>query len=148
MDMFHEHFRRTWAYLHGACTAGSRPPGVSIREFLSAGLGFLENLEGHHDIEEYYVFPALARRIPEFSSAGVLTAQHGEIHAGMDRMKALLEACRKGERELRLSELKEVMDSFGPALMRHLDQEVRLLEPENLSRYYRVDELGLIPGLS
>ncbi|KAI0455242.1 hypothetical protein F5B21DRAFT_210248 [Xylaria acuta] len=66
MDMFHAHFRSTWETLYTSASGGRRARGLSIRAFINVGLDFVSHLETHHAIEERYVFPDLARRMPEF----------------------------------------------------------------------------------
>lgn len=66
MDLFHAHFRSTWDLLYTSASAGRRAQGLSIRAFVNAGLELVSHLETHHSIEERYVFPVLARRMPEF----------------------------------------------------------------------------------
>ncbi|KAI0103836.1 hypothetical protein GGR51DRAFT_561491 [Nemania sp. FL0031] len=66
MDLFHNHFRSTWNLLYTSASTGRRAQGLSIRAFINAGLEFVSHLETHHTIEERYVFPGLARRMPEF----------------------------------------------------------------------------------
>lgn len=66
MDLFHAHFRSTWDLLYASASAGRRAQGLSIRAFVNVGLELVSHLETHHSIEERYVFPVLARRMPEF----------------------------------------------------------------------------------
>ncbi|KAI1114597.1 hypothetical protein F5Y14DRAFT_165658 [Nemania sp. NC0429] len=66
MDLFHAHFRSTWETLYTSASSGRRAGGLSIRAFINAGLDLVRHLEMHHSIEEQYVFPLLARRMPEF----------------------------------------------------------------------------------
>ncbi|OCK78955.1 hypothetical protein K432DRAFT_300900 [Lepidopterella palustris CBS 459.81] len=145
MDHFHNMFRRTWTTLHTACATDTRPPGMSIRAFLTTGLDFCAHLEAHHGIEEAHVFPVLARKMPAFRRELQLLSQHQEIHTGLEKMRAYLEECRRGERELRLGELKEVLDGFGSVLWTHLDEEVRELGAENMRRFWTVEEMRRMP---
>ncbi|KAI1075486.1 hypothetical protein F5B20DRAFT_585278 [Whalleya microplaca] len=156
MDLFHAHFRHTWNVLWGACVAQKRPARMSPRAFVSEGLGFLSQLETHHSIEETYIFPVLAKRMPEFrvgkgsGSAGngggaELLRQHREIHRGMEGMQEYLRRCRAGEVELELPVLKEKMESWGAVLWRHLDQEVQTLGAENMRKYWTIEEIRRIP---
>lgn len=96
----------------------------------------------HHTIEEQYFFPPLAKRMPVFAENDHLISQHGQIHEGLVRLEEYLNECRKGERELRLPELKEVMDTFGQVLWSHLDDEVRTLGAENMRRYWSKEEIS------
>ena len=70
---------------------------------------------------------------------------HKEIHKGLGKLQAYLEGCRKSERELVLRELKEVMDTFGGVLWRHLDEEVEQLGAENMRKFWTPDEMRRMP---
>lgn len=63
----------------------------------------------------------------------------------MDRLEAYLMDCRSGEKELRLDEMKKVMDSFGKVLWDHLDDEVRTLGAENMRKYWTPEEMRRLP---
>lgn len=77
-----------------------------------------------------------------FEDGEFLKKQHEEIHAGLERTQAYLEACQFGERELRMSELKEIMDSYGTVLWEHLDAEVRTLGADTMRRYWTKEEIS------
>ncbi|KIX04341.1 uncharacterized protein Z518_05209 [Rhinocladiella mackenziei CBS 650.93] len=141
MDAYHNHFRYTWNMLYKTCTSGSRPAGMSIRSFISQGLHFCHGLTMHHTIEEQHVFPDLAERMPAFAPHDHLITQHEQIHEGIEKLEAYLDACRSGERELRMPELKEIMDSFGEVLWAHLDDEVRMLSAENMRKFWSKEEI-------
>ncbi|KAM0536103.1 hypothetical protein ACHAPP_003300 [Verticillium nonalfalfae] len=142
MDSFHNHFRKTWTMLHTAATSNKRPQGMSIRQFLSEGLSFIQHLEAHHSIEENYFFPQLARKMPEFRGGKAeLLRQHREIHKGMEGLQTYLRACRAGEVELQMSVLLEQLDSWGGVLWTHLDQEVKTLGAENMRRYWTLADM-------
>ncbi|SMR61410.1 unnamed protein product [Zymoseptoria tritici ST99CH_3D1] len=145
MDMFHEHFRQTWTTLFTACSTGRRPSGMSIRQFLSLGDSFCRMLEMHHGIEEQHIFPLLARKMPQFQKSHELLTQHVVIHKGLDELDAYLVACKTGERELRLEEMKGVMDGFGTVLWEHMDDEVRALRAENMSQFWTREEMARLP---
>lgn len=98
----------------------------------------------HHDIEETYVFPRLATRMPAFQKNLVLIKQHKQIHAGMDKLGAYLAECRSGARDLRMDELKELMDSWKDVLWMHLDREVEELGAENMRKYWSIKEMKAI----
>ncbi|KAI1489114.1 hypothetical protein F5X96DRAFT_642303 [Biscogniauxia mediterranea] len=195
MEHFHAHFRRSWAVLYDAAKCGGKQPagGMSLKAYVGAGLSFLSQLETHHGIEETYIFPVLARRMPEFralssssspsstssstsssseeknhhhhgseeqaeaeegdskstkpnaAASYELLQQHREIHEGMEGMRSYLRACRAGEVELDLGVLAAQMETWGPVLRRHLDQEVEALGAENMRRYWTVEEIRRIP---
>ncbi|OAA67058.1 hypothetical protein SPI_01634 [Niveomyces insectorum RCEF 264] len=153
MDLF------VWTMIYNACVDRKRPAGMSIREFLNEGLQFVRSLTMHHSIEESYVFPMLAERMPEFQAPGKghnkgtargasgaakaaeLVQQHRAIHVGMDGFEAYLQRCRNKEVELQLSTLKEQMDTWGGVLWKHLDEEVATLGAENMRKYWSLDDM-------
>jgi hemerythrin-like domain-containing protein len=149
MNYFHEHFRHTWDTLYGACETGKRPAGMSLKQFIDEGLQFIRHLTAHHDIEETYVFPLLAAKMPEFkgtrqggnAKAAELLQQHKEIHKGMDDFEAYLKQCRNKEVEFELGVLKTKMDGWRAVLWKHLDQEVQTLGAEN-SKYLPAEAAG------
>ncbi|KAF2631189.1 hypothetical protein BU25DRAFT_428909 [Macroventuria anomochaeta] len=145
MDYFHNHFRETWNVLYGACETGKRSKGMSIRQFIGMGQQFCAQLEMHHGIEERHIFPVLAKKMPAFKKELELLTQHKQIHAGLDKLTKYLDECNSGERELRLSELKEILDGFGKVLWQHLDDEVKELGAENMRKYWSKEEMVRMP---
>ncbi|KAF2188361.1 hypothetical protein K469DRAFT_685075 [Zopfia rhizophila CBS 207.26] len=145
MDYFHNRFRQTWTLISTACENQKRPKGMSIRQFLSTGLEFCHHLTMHHTLEENHLFPILAKKMPAFRKELELLSQHKQIHNGLEKMEEYLEACRIGESELRLSELKEILDGFGEVLWQHLDDEVRQLRAENMRKYWSLEEMRRMP---
>ena len=118
---------------------------MSIRQFLYLGLQFCHQLEMHHGIEEAHIFPVLARKMPAFRKELELLTQHKQIHAGLEKFQAYLESCSSGERELRLDELKDLMDTFGDVLWAHLSDEVEQLGAQHMRKYWTVEEMKSMP---
>ncbi|PGH23699.1 hypothetical protein AJ80_02305 [Polytolypa hystricis UAMH7299] len=145
MDVYHNHFRQSWNTLYSACTANRRPKNLTLPQFLRLGLDFCDKLETHHAIEERYVFPHLARRMPEFKSGVELLGQHRQIHKGLEEFQEYLNECKSGGRELRLREMKGIMDGFREVLWTHLDEEVVLLGAENMRKYWSLEEMRKMP---
>lgn len=98
----------------------------------------------HHTIEERHFFPPLAERMPAFAENDHLITQHEQIHEGIVRLQDYLGQCGGGVRELRMAELKDVMDTFGEVLWAHLDDEVRMLGAENMRRYWTKEEVSAL----
>jgi len=115
---------------------------MSIRQFLALGERFASSLTMHHNIEEAYIFPDLGRKMPLFREKDHLKKQHEAIHEGLDVFEKYLHDCRSGEKELRLDELKKIMDTFGAVLWAHLDDEVRELGAENMRKYWTKEEIN------
>ena len=83
--------------------------------------------------------------MPAFRQELELLSQHKVIHAGMEKMDDYLKACKLGESDFQMGQLKEIMDSWGPTLWEHLDDEVAELSPENMRKYWSADELRKFP---
>ena len=79
--------------------------------------------------------------MPAFRKELELLAQHKEIHQGLEKFQEYLENCQSGEKELRLGEMKRLMDQFGDVLWRHLDEEVKELGAENMRKYWTLEEM-------
>jgi hypothetical protein len=145
MDMFHESFRQTWNQLYNACSSGKRPAGMSIRAFLSTAEQFCHHLTMHHTIEEQHIFPVLARKQPAFRKELELLTHHKMIHEGLEKLEVYLAECKSGEKELRMGEMKVILDGFGAVLWEHLDAEVKELRAENMRKYWTVQEMQRMP---
>jgi len=145
MDYFHNHFRATWKMLYAACSSGRRPANMSLRQFISSAEQFCHQLTMHHTIEEQHIFPILAAKMPAFRKELELLTQHKQIHNGIEKLEEYMEKCRSGEKDLRMEELKEIMDSFGDVLWSHLDDEVKQLSGENMRKYWTLEEMRRMP---
>ncbi|KAJ9622492.1 hypothetical protein H2203_006717 [Taxawa tesnikishii (nom. ined.)] len=104
-----------------------------------------ELIAGHHDIEEAMWFPHLGRKMEGFRPGHFAQMQHKEMHKGLDVMTEYLNSCRAGERDLVRRELRDIMDSFGSVLWNHLDEEVKELGAENMSKYWTKAEMQRMP---
>ena len=118
---------------------------MSIKQFLDHAAEFCSILTLHHNIEEQSFFPMLASRMTVFQHNEIMRSQHREIHAGLDKLETYVAECRAGKRELRLSEMRQIMDSFGGVLWRHLDEEVENLGAENMRKYWALNEMKKFP---
>ena len=72
--------------------------------------------------------------MPAFKKELELLTQHKQIHDGLDKFQAYLAECKFGEKDLRMDELKTLMDDFGGVLFAHLDDEVKQLGAENMRK--------------
>ncbi len=83
--------------------------------------------------------------MPAFQKELELLTQHKEIHTGMDKMEAYLDDCKSGTKDFQMGELKEIMESFGTVLWSHLSDEVEQLSPENMRKYWSLEEVKRLP---
>lgn len=84
------------------------------------------------------MFPALARRMPEFQEGGGAAAAARGGPRGDGRPRGLPAAVPPRGGRLRAG-------TWGGVLWRHLDQEVEALRPENMRRCWSLEELDRIP---
>lgn len=101
----------------------------------------------HHSIEERFIFPLLAARMPEFGTSGILAEQHELIHDGLVKLRGYLNRCeREGEEEaLDRSEVRRFMEAFEQLLWEHLNGEVAVLAGENMRRFWSLEEVRRFP---
>ena len=83
--------------------------------------------------------------MPAFRKELELLSQHKEIHAGVIRLQQYLTEVKTSQRDFRLEELREILDSFGTVLWEHLDDEVKQLSAENMSKYWTIEEVTRLP---
>ncbi|SCZ89666.1 BZ3500_MvSof-1268-A1-R1_Chr9g10538 [Microbotryum saponariae] len=164
MSMFHTHFRQTFArvwqmsekvspdelqdfldcaeeFVRSLLFLGD--PAGSTAIFISVLSVQVHHLEGHHGIEERYIFPVLAKKMPEFRVS--LLSDRGMIHAGMDRYQDYIRAARATPTAFSPEKLREIMGSMGPILFYHLDAEVETLKADNLRRCELSPSISTLP---
>lgn len=56
----------------------------------------------------------------------------------MDRYK-------EGKRDMRIKEMKGIINSFGDVLWTHLDNEVRQLKADNMRKYWSLEDVKRLP---
>ena len=105
----------------------------------------IESNQTEKSAEEQHIFPILAQRMPAFRKELELLTQHKQIHAGLEKLEKYLDEVKASKRDLRLDELKIILDGFGSVLFAHLDDEVKQLAPENLQKYYTLEEVKRLP---
>lgn len=145
MDLFHNNFRKTWDLLYRAGSTNKRPQGMSLRQFLGIADDFAHHLTVHHTIEEQHIFPVLARKMPAFKKELELLSQHKRIHEGLHGFEEYVASVKRGEVDMSMAELQNLMDKFGGVLWEHLDDEVKELRAENMRKYWTKEEMRGLP---
>jgi len=96
---------------------------------------FLQELHGHHQIEDHHYFPVLARLEPRLERGfGLLDADHHALDDWLARFaeaaNAVLTEAREGRAlGARAGRFGQVMSDFAPLLERHLEDEEDLVVP-------------------
>lgn len=83
--------------------------------------------------------------MPAFREELELLAQHNQIHEGIERLEAFTGEVKESRRDFRFMDLQLLLDSFGKVLWSHLDDEVDQLRPENMKKFWTLDEVKLLP---
>ncbi|KAG6138700.1 hypothetical protein E4U22_004326 [Claviceps purpurea] len=145
MDQYHDYFRRNYDFIYNAARTSRRPRHLTEEEFLLSAISLVDEINGHHTTEETHIFPHLATRMPEFDSRrGQLVQQHAVIHRGLVDFEDYVQDCLNGQ-VLEMDVLREKMDSWGSALMQHMDEEVRMLKADRMIRIWTKDEMQHLP---
>ncbi|KAI0076109.1 hypothetical protein K474DRAFT_1663355 [Panus rudis PR-1116 ss-1] len=119
--------------------------GLNLGLFLRNIEQFRKHLTTHHTIEETYIFPLLAKRMPAFREDDEHIKSHHAIHEGLEKLGELVHKWKVDPTSYSPQELKDSLDSWREVLFRHLDQEVKDLSGENMRRYWTLEEVDKLP---
>lgn len=109
-------------------------PGAYKGQLGVLGQRFLQELHGHHQIEDHHYFPRLQGLEPRVSRGfDLLDADHHEIDAMLARFaeaaNAALHAPEGAAQRDALGHLEGVLESTERTLLRHLEDEEDLIVP-------------------
>ncbi|KAL7010246.1 hypothetical protein EMMF5_000266 [Cystobasidiomycetes sp. EMM_F5] len=128
MQQFHNYFRLEFREIYDLADCYEKKGRMTLSAYLRHARGLYEHLNMHHGIEERFVFPMLATRMPEFKKGtGDHIKQHEIIHDGLVRYNAYLNSCASAPSKYQPEELRSIMSSFEKVLFSHLDEEVETL---------------------
>ncbi|CAE6424742.1 hypothetical protein RSOLAG1IB_03958 [Rhizoctonia solani AG-1 IB] len=143
------------AYFHAALASkfdniyafsdGSFAKIMPLSTYLRMVMEFHDHLDTHHGIEEAYVFPVLAQKMPGFANNERHKNSHKVIHAGLDKLKDQVTGWKADPTTFSPTALRSCLDEFRTPLFNHLSEEVRDLSGENLKKYYTLEEVDRLP---
>jgi hemerythrin-like domain-containing protein len=81
-------------------------------------------IHSHHDEEEEYVFPDIERLAGVPGLMGNNVEQHQAFHDGLETFKKYAEDAKEGKEKYDGQRIRDIIDSFMPALHKHLVQEI------------------------
>ncbi|WP_269516214.1 hemerythrin domain-containing protein [Brevundimonas subvibrioides] len=106
------------------------------RQLIPTLQGFLQHLEGHHNIETHHYFPTMRRVEPRIGSGiDLLDRDHDVIHGHLESLFQTglafhqgisAKASTAGDAAARLG---DALDAAGPVLGRHLEDEEDIVVP-------------------
>ncbi|GAA6026807.1 hypothetical protein JCM8097_005875 [Rhodosporidiobolus ruineniae] len=143
MEGFHTYFRSSFKQLYELADGSFERHGMDVAEFMMVADSFLRHLEGHHGIEERYIFPVLAKKMPQFQDDH--QEEHDAIHEGMHKFETLIAKYRNEPSSYSPDEFRHHLASWGPILFYHLNAEVESLKPDVLRRYWTLEEVKRLP---
>ncbi|SAM80691.1 uncharacterized protein UBRO_02530 [Ustilago bromivora] len=136
---FHEHFRHTLSQITTLLstvspTSPSKSKLSNLANLLYSCASLCQYLETHHTIEERYIFPVLAKKLPQFGHSSQHTKEHAQMHKAIENLEKYVgevsKALRSGKvREGELEEafdyakIKKLVDGLRDMLLPHLEAE-------------------------
>ncbi|WOO84258.1 uncharacterized protein LOC62_05G007778 [Vanrija pseudolonga] len=147
MRGFHNYFKYEFDNVYKQADGGFKEEGHSLPQFLREAGSLSQSLINHHALEENYIFPALAKKMPEqFGPHGLEKEQHKHIHDGLESYEGYIHYARSHPEQYDGKKLRAIMDKFRDVLYAHLDDEVRDLGAEALQKAgFTLDELRRVP---
>ncbi|KAH9948558.1 hemerythrin HHE cation binding domain-containing protein [Amylocystis lapponica] len=147
MDYFHTRLLSEFNKVYALADGTFEKHGMSLQRYLRVARQLVEHLTVHHTIEERYIFPKLAERMPVFADNETHIKSHEKIHEGLDELSALIRKWNKEPSSYSPAEMRTSLDGWREVLVTHLADEVRQqdLGPENLKKYWTLQEVHNIP---
>jgi len=145
MQYFHDYFKANFAEIYELADGKFYSRGMSLPAFMDSANNFKRYLEGHHNIEETYIFPILAKKMPSFREDEQHRLKHKQIHDGLDALAVIIKRVKEDPSSYSPADLRACLDGFREPLMTHLDEEVQDLQAENMRKYWTLEEIKQIP---
>lgn len=159
---FHANFRHHYAQILKELPKTKTGSEQQVNELMMSNLQLCSHLEMHHSIEEAYIFPQLARRIPEFGKSSQHTREHEAMHAGLailqnyseqviDRLeKEVVPQKNDGKpwpKEMYdVEKMESILHHLGQVLFPHLDAEENSISADSMRKAgFTIEELHRIP---
>jgi len=146
MSSFHDWFKQEFNTIYELADGSFTSRGLSLPRYLDTAGAMNHHLTMHHTIEERYLFPILAKTMPQFAKEnGSHIASHHGIHEGLNQLETLVKKWKDTPSTYSPTEMRACLDSFRDVLFHHLDEEVADLRGENLKKYITLEELESLP---
>ncbi|KAG6832593.1 hypothetical protein H0H92_014429 [Tricholoma furcatifolium] len=146
MAAFHNWFKEEYKTIHAFADGSFNKRGLSLPRYLDTVVAFNSHLHAHHTIEERFVFPILAKKIPKFAhdAQDGHVRSHQAIHDALQSLLALVTKWRMDPASYSPAEMTEALEGLAGVLFEHLDQEVEDLRGDNLKPYFTLEEIEAI----
>jgi len=144
MNSFHQWFKDELKVIYESADGSYSARGMSLSMYLDSVHRWRSSLTAHHTTEERFVFPILARGLPQFAPGAEHLDSHKAIHDGLAVLSANLSKWRRDPTSYSPDEMKACLDNIRGALIPHLDQEVEDIKGDNLKPHFRLEEIERI----
>lgn len=117
-------------FIRSVNTVWNNAPLVTPQDevsFAGYALTMAAAIHTHHHSEETIVFPFLATKLPMEENI----EQHEQFQAGLKEFTAYFQEVFNGEARYDATKTRELVASFGGALVQHLHDEVRVFVDES-----------------
>lgn len=127
---FHEHFRHSVSQMSAILTTLSpSAPGKNkvnnLANLLYLSASLCRSLDTHHTIEERFIFPTLAKKLPQFAQSSQHTKEHAQMHDALKNLEKYVEQVGRNLRTGKLKSGEELVDVFDHAKMVGLVDELK-----------------------
>lgn len=155
---FHNSFRQKHAVLMQRLPATPIMSKNELLSYFTIGLSLTQHLEGHHQIEERYIFPLLEKKLPQFGK------EHLQEHATMhEAVEALDKYCSVAAKKVKnhgkkdegqkwpkdvydMDKMEGILRHLQDTLFVHLQHEEASLKSQSLrDAGFTPEELERIP---
>ncbi|CAO1612952.1 unnamed protein product [Sympodiomycopsis kandeliae] len=171
---FHENFRRSYASIQQVLPLSQSLSKRDLEVLLARGDQLCHHLEMHHHIEETYIFPLLAEKMPSFAMGESHRGEHQVMHDKLEEfqsyIKRVAQLLNSGPGKKALSDgagqpipedssrkpwpkeiydgekMKQIVDELGQALFPHLKAEEESLKAKSMRAHgWTEAEINRIP---
>ncbi|KAJ9478203.1 Hemerythrin domain-containing protein [Pseudozyma hubeiensis] len=127
---FHQHFRHATAQistllLQLSPTSPPKPKLQILTNLLYLCSSLCSSLETHHAIEERFIFPTLAKKLPQFAHSSQHTKEHAQMHSALENLEHYVAQVSKDLRSGKIKKAEELDQVFDYAKMTKLVEELK-----------------------
>lgn len=144
MNSFHQWFKDELKVIYDSADGSFNVRGMSLSMYLDTVRRWKASLNAHHTTEEHFIFPVLARELPQFAPGAEHIDSHKAIHDGLDDLANNLMKWRREPSSYSPEVMKACLDNIRTVLIPHLDQEVEDIKGHKLKPHFKLEEIERI----
>lgn len=143
MNSYHQWFKDRFKVIEECADGSFTKRRMTLPMYLDLVNSFISSLTAHHTVEERFIFPVLAKRIPKFAhdNEDGHVNSHRAIHDGLDDLTKHSSKWRHNPSSYSPAEMKVCLDNLKGVLFEHLDQEVEDIKGDKLRPHFKLEEI-------